>query len=104
MNVVIAPDSYKGSLTSFEVAETIERAIKDLATNCHITLKPMSDGGEGMLDSILSVQKGGRIAITCTGPLGTKINTSYAIIDESTATNEVAKTAGLSQDPREERH
>ncbi|HLS35029.1 MAG TPA: glycerate kinase [Bacillota bacterium] len=104
MNVVIAPDSYKGSLTSFEVAETIERAIKDLTTNCHITLKPMSDGGEGMLDSILSVQKGGRIPITCTGPLGKKINTSYAIIDENTAIIEVANISGLSQVPLEKRN
>lgn len=50
MNIVLAPDSYKGSLTSIEAADAMKRAIQSLALDDTITSKPIADGGEGQSD------------------------------------------------------
>ncbi len=104
MNIVIAPDSFKGSLTSNEVTNIMERSIKDQYPDFNVTKKPMADGGEGTIDSLLSATKGESVPITCTGPLGKDINTTYAIIDSKTAIIECANIAGLIQVPVDERN
>lgn len=104
MNIVIAPDSFKGSLTSIEVTNIIERAILDYNQNYSVIKKPMADGGEGTIDSLLAATKGEMISIQCTGPLGDKISTAYAIIDENTAIIECASIAGLTQVPSDQRN
>lgn len=104
MNIVIAPDSYKGSLTSLQVSEIMKKAIRDVNKDYHVTMKPMADGGEGTLDALLMSGKGERIPILCTGPLGEKINTTYAIVDSKTAIFECASIAGLVQVPMDKRN
>lgn len=99
MNIVIAPDSFKGSLTSIEATDVIEKAITDYNPNFLVTKKPMADGGEGTIDSLLSTIKGEMIPLQCTGPLGEEISTSYAIVEGNTAVIECASIAGLPQVP-----
>src|SRR5699024_11920319 len=94
MNIVIAPDSFKGSLTAIQVSDVIENAIKDYNEQFKVIKKPMADGGEGTIDAILSATTGEVISINCTGPLGALIPTSYATIDDGqTAVIECAKMA-----------
>ena len=105
MNIVIAPDSFKGSLTAIQVSDVIENAIKDYNEQFKVIKKPMADGGEGTIDAILSATTGEVISINCTGPLGELIPTSYATIDGGqTAVIECAKMAGLIQVPEEKRN
>ncbi|SFB32808.1 glycerate kinase [Lentibacillus halodurans] len=99
MNIVAAPDSFKGSLTSIQASMIMKKAIKAIDDNSRVILKPMADGGEGTLESLLTATEGGHTPITCTGPLGEKINTSYAIVDSNTAVIECASIAGLVQVP-----
>lgn len=104
MNIVIAPDSFKGSLTSLEVTKIMEKSIKDQYPDYVVTRKPMADGGEGTTESLLSATEGKSIPISCTGSLGEKINTTYAIIDSETAIIECANIAGLIQVPTHKRN
>ncbi|MGJ9457945.1 glycerate kinase [Oceanobacillus sp. CF4.6] len=104
MNIIIAPDSYKGSLTASKVAETMKKAVIDINNTHAVMLKPMADGGEGTIDAMLSSIKGERISIDCTGPLGEKITTSYAILDSKQAVIELATVSGLVQVPTDKRN
>ncbi|ENH97873.1 glycerate kinase [Gracilibacillus halophilus YIM-C55.5] len=96
MEIVVAPDSFKGSLTSIEVAQTMKAAIDRFGKDTTI-IKPMADGGEGTIAAILASTEGEEINVTTSGPLGTPIQTSYAIIDKHIAVIETAKHAGLTQ-------
>lgn len=103
MNIVVAPDSFKGSLTSIQASEIMKNAITTIDRDSHVTLKPMADGGEGTLDSLLAAADGKRIPITCTGPLGENIDTSYRIMSDDTAVIECASIAGITQVPEDKR-
>lgn len=104
MNIVIAPDSFKGSLTSIQVSEIMKNAIQTIDENYNVIMKPMADGGEGTIESLLTATKGESILISCTGPLGEKVNTSYAMIESTTAIIECASIAGLIQVPIDKRN
>src|SRR5690625_2819533 len=104
MNIVIAPDSFKGSLTSIEVTDIMEKSIKEKYPSYFVIKKPMADGGEGTIDSLLSTTNGKRISIKCTGPLGEEIETTYVIVDSGTAVIECANIAGLIQVPVDKRN
>ncbi|WP_163578875.1 glycerate kinase [Gracilibacillus saliphilus] len=103
MKIVVAPDSYKGSLSATEVANTIKIAIQTSGSHEVIT-KPMADGGEGTIEAILSATSGEQVQISTLGPLGTTIQTSYAIINKTTAVIETAMHAGLYQVPNGKRN
>ncbi|RCW74808.1 glycerate kinase [Saliterribacillus persicus] len=103
MNILLAPDSFKGSLSSMEAAKIMREAIKEIC-NDEVTIKPMADGGEGTIEAILSATEGKEIQLTCSGPLGNSIQSSYAIIDGNTAIIETALLAGLTQVPNEKRN
>ncbi|MDX8044529.1 glycerate kinase [Gracilibacillus sp. S3-1-1] len=103
MKIIVAPDSFKGSLTATEVAYTIKDALLQSGEHQVIT-KPMADGGEGTIEAILSATDGERVQIRTLGPLGNGIHTSYAIIHETTAVIETAMHAGLYQVPAEQRN
>ncbi|GGJ87310.1 glycerate kinase [Lentibacillus kapialis] len=104
MKIVVAPDSFKGSLTAIQASEIMKKAVNAIDKNAQVMLKPMADGGEGTLESILASAKGQRITIRCTGPLGEHIESSYAIIDTNTAIIECASIAGLVQVPEDKRN
>ena len=104
MKIVIAPDSFKGSLSATEAARAMARAIHQADGGSQVVLKPMADGGEGTMEALLTAQAGKRIPVTCTGPLGEKIDTYYARIGTHTAIIENASIAGLVQVPEDSRN
>ncbi len=104
MEITVAPDSFKGSLTASNAAKIIENAIESILPYAKINLKPMADGGEGTLDTLIKTMDGQKIELTCKGPLGDKIDTYYGIINEDTAVIEIAKICGLTLVPIDERN
>lgn len=104
MNIVLAPDSFKGSLTAIQVAQTMKKAITQMNSYCNVIMKPMADGGEGTLETLLTSMNCVRVPITCTGAMGEPVETFYAIADDTTAIIEGANIAGLPQVPLRQRN
>jgi glycerate kinase len=100
MKVVIAPDSYKGSLSAIKVAQIMKEAISIEIPSAEVVLNPMADGGEGTLESLVMATKGKFVSIRVTGPLGEKLQSQYGILgDNITAVIEMANIAGLPMVP-----
>lgn len=95
MKIVIAPDSFKGSLSSVEVVTFAEAAIRAAVEGAEIVRLPIADGGEGTVDAFrLSV--GGEVDTkTVTDPLGRKVQASYCVLPDGTAVVEMAQASGL---------
>lgn len=91
MKVVVAIDSFKGSLSSLEAAEAIKEGIKDLA---EVVIVPMADGGEGTVEALKDALNGVTMSALVSDPLGRKISASYAMAGE-TAIFEMAASSGL---------
>jgi len=70
MKIVIAPDSFKESLTALEVANAIETAFKRIFPNAEYVKLPMADGGEGTVQSLVDATRGRLIEAEVTAPLG----------------------------------
>ncbi|WP_096437790.1 glycerate kinase [Alteribacter populi] len=96
MRVLIAPDSFKGSISSVKAANTIKRAILTFNPALTTNIFPMADGGEGTVDAIILSTGGERITRTIQDPLGRSIDSSFGWIGESqTAVIETAAASGL---------
>jgi len=96
MNFVVAPDSFKGTLTQVEAARIMKEAIVQKHTDAKVTMKPMADGGEGTLDTLLaSIPNSKKISCEVTGPLGKKIKTNIGVINDETVVIEIATIVGL---------
>jgi glycerate kinase len=105
MKIVIAPDSYKGSLSALDVGKTMRQAISNEIIDAEIEVLPMADGGEGTLDALVFATNGAKEEIEVTGPLGDKVRTYYGVLgDEATAVIEMAAIAGLPMVPKEKRN
>jgi glycerate kinase len=95
MKIVIAPDSFKESLSAPEVALAIERGVKRAIPQATIVRVPMADGGEGTVEAILGATAGERQTHTVLDALGRPIKASWALLPEDTAVIEMACAAGL---------
>ena len=95
MNILLAPDSFKGTLSAREVCEIEARTIRDVFPDAHVTMLPMADGGEGMADACLSVFGGERTACRVTGADGRMTDAAYALLPDGSAAIEMAAAAGL---------
>ena len=73
MKIVIAPDSFKESLTALEAATAIENGMKKILPEASFVKVPMADGGEGTVQSLVDATGGKIINKTVTGPLGTPV-------------------------------
>ena len=105
MKIVIAIDSFKGSMSSIDAGEISASAIRDVDKNADVKIFPLADGGEGTVDA-LTKGLGGRIISTeVTGPLGDKIQSRYGFIPSTkTAVIEMADAAGITLVPAEKRN
>lgn len=103
MNIAVAPDSFKGSLTAIEVSEIMKKAANDVDAEYKVLMKPMADGGEGTLEAILRARKGEHMSVLCRDALGNYGTSHYGIIDGNTAVIECAEIVGLPQIPAEKR-
>ncbi|MGC9461633.1 glycerate kinase, partial [Vibrio genomosp. F10] len=91
MKVVIAPDSYKESLTAMEVACAIERGFKQVMPNAEYVKLPMADGGEGTVQSLVDATGGIIVEQQVTGPMGNRVDGFFGLVgDGSTAVIEMA--------------
>ncbi len=105
MKIVIAPDSYKESLTALEVANEIEAGFRDVFPEAEYVKLPVADGGEGTVQAMIEATNGKRIELTVTGPLGTPVKAFYGLTgDGRTAVIEMAAASGLMLVPKEERN
>jgi glycerate kinase len=96
MKVLLAPDSFKGSLSAWEVIEAMGRGIREVMPDAQIDPCPMADGGQGTVDAILEHCGGERRCARVSGPLGAPVNAGWAMLgDGSTAVIEMAAAAGL---------
>lgn len=105
MKVVIAPDSFKESLTALEVAEAVEKGFRRIFPEAEIVKVPMADGGEGTVQSLVDATNGRIIRKTVTGPLGGKVDAFFGILGNGkTAVIEMAAASGLHLVPPGERN
>ena len=96
MRVVVAIDSFKGSMSSLEAGEAISNGIKKAHKDAEVEIRPLADGGEGTVEA-LSIGMGGRlINVDVTGPVGRKVSAVYGIVESSkTAIIEMSQAAGI---------
>lgn len=105
MKIVIAPDSFKGSLTALEAAQAIESGIKKVLPNAETVLVPVADGGEGTKDSLVSATNGRIKEVVVKGPLLENVTASYGILgDNATCVIEMASASGLNLISAEKRN
>ncbi|WP_318407885.1 glycerate kinase [Photobacterium leiognathi] len=96
MKIIIAPDSYKESLTAMEVATAIENGFRQVIPNAEYIKLPMADGGEGTVQSLVDASNGTIIEHSVTDPLGEQINGFFGLMgDGKTAIIEMAAASGL---------
>ena len=96
MKVVIAIDSFKGSISSPDAGAAIREGIHRVFPDAEVFVRPLADGGEGTVEA-LAIGMHGRIrTVTVTGPLGTPVEAAYGILDDSkTAIIEMSAAAGI---------
>lgn len=96
MKIVVAIDSFKGSLSSMEAGNAIKEGILRVKPHAKVIVKPLADGGEGTTDAILKGAGGEKINLTVTGPMGKPVDTYYGYIHETkTAVIEAAAASGI---------
>ncbi|MCD9526768.1 glycerate kinase [Photobacterium carnosum] len=96
MKIIIAPDSYKESLTAMEVATAIEAGFRQVMPDAEYIKLPMADGGEGTVQSLVDASNGTIIEHQVTGPLGEQVPAFFGIMgDGKTAVIEMAAASGL---------
>lgn len=105
MKFVLAPDSFKESMTAKEAAEAMERGIKKVIPEAECVLVPMADGGEGTVQSLVDATEGEIIEVLVTGPKGNKVKAVFGILgDGETAVIEMASASGIHLVKKEERN
>lgn len=97
MKIVVAMDSFKGSMDSLEAGYAVKRGIERVCKeDTKILVKPVADGGEGTMQAVTAGLGGEIVSAEVTGPLGTKVQASYGIVKErGLAVMEMAEAAGI---------
>lgn len=96
MKIVIAPDSFKGSLSALNAAQAIERGIKKVSSDIDTVLIPVADGGEGTMESLVLATNGKMVKVEVKGPLCDPVQAAYGVLgDQETCVIEMASASGL---------
>ena len=104
MRVIIAPDSYKGSVSALEVARAMQRGVQTVFPHAEIQLVPIADGGEGTVEAMVASTGGTVVKKSVQGPLGTSVEAYYGLLgDKVTAVIEMAAASGLPLVPKAQR-
>lgn len=105
MKIIIAPDSFKESLSALEAADAIERGFKSVFPGADYRKLPMADGGEGTVQSLVDATNGWIKEQVVTGPLGEPVKAFFGMMgDGTTAVIEMAAASGLHLVPVEKRN
>lgn len=102
MKVVVAMDSFKGSLTSLAAGAAVREGILRADPAAEVLVRPLADGGEGTVEALVSGMGGRLRTVRVTGPLGEGVDCAYGVLGD-TAVIEMAGAAGLPLVPAEER-
>jgi glycerate 2-kinase len=101
MKIICAPDSFKESMSASVVCLSMERGIRKVFPDAQIILCPMSDGGEGLLSSLINSTQGTMYTTMVMGPLRRQVQASYGLLgDHETAVVEIAQACGLHLVPK----
>lgn len=95
MKVIIAPDSFKGSLSAWEAAQALALGVRRVWPAADIRLFPLADGGEGTLDAVLTATGGYLLQVAVTGAHGKPLTAGYGLLEDATAVIEVAQVVGI---------
>ena len=96
MKIVIAPDSFKETLSASEVANAIEAGFLEFFPSAEILKLPIADGGEGTVDVLVSATEGSYFSTNVSGPMGEVVSARWGMLgDSKTAVIEVAEACGL---------
>ena len=94
--IIVASDSFKGSLSSLDVAEAAAKAIHEIEPQCEVVKVDVADGGEGTMDALRRTLGGDKISVEVSDPLGRPVQASYVILEDGvTAVLEMAVASGL---------
>lgn len=103
--IVIAPDSYKESLSALEVAQAVAAGFRQIFPDAEYVLVPVADGGEGTVDAMVAATGGRRETVVVSGPLGERVEAFYGLTgDGATAVIEMAAASGLALVPPAQRN
>lgn len=104
MRILVAPDSFKGSLSALGVAQAMERGILTVWPEATVLKMPIADGGEGTVEALVAATGGHRLTETVRGPLGAPVQAQWGLLgDGRTAVIEMAAASGLTLVPTEAR-
>lgn len=95
MNILIVPDSFKGTLTAQQVCDIIGQAFEDTIKDAKIIKLPAADGGEGLCACLHKINGGKMMSADVCGVFGEKITAEYLMLDDKTAVIEMAACSGL---------
>jgi glycerate kinase len=95
MNVVVAPDSFKGNMRSAKVCGIIKEAILRERTDAEVLTFPMADGGEGTVDAVVAATGGTVESLDVCGPLGDSVSAQYGLLPDGTSIMEMAAASGI---------
>ena len=105
MKVVIAIDSFKGSMSSIEAGESAAKGVKRVFPDAKTYIRPLADGGEGTVETLTAGGGGRLIHVNVTGPLGKPVSCQYGIVDKThTAIIEMSGAAGITLVSESERN
>lgn len=104
MKVVVAIDSFKGSMTSVEAGNAAGEGILRVFPDAKIIVKPIADGGEGTVDALIEGMCGKRERVKVSGPLCREVTAEYGIVGGTTAVMEMSAAAGITQVTDKERN
>ncbi|MCK5572347.1 MAG: glycerate kinase, partial [Bacteroidetes bacterium] len=99
--ILVAPDSFKGTLSAVEASRVMAAAVEDVLPDVRVVAHPVSDGGEGLVEVIVASVGGELVGTEVSGPLaGQRVEAAWGLIDDGcTAVIEMAQAAGLSLVP-----
>lgn len=96
MKIIVAPDSFKGSLSAIEAAQAMAAGISEYDPTIETVLLPAADGGEGTMQSLLGATNGKKVTFAVQDPLGREIQASFGVLgDNETCVVEIAEASGL---------
>ena len=105
LKIILAPDSFKGSLSANEVCLAMTTGIQKVLPDAELVSIPMADGGEGTVQALVAATQGRIIEQTVTGPLGIKVDAFFGILgDGQTGVIEMAAASGLPLVPEGQRN
>ena len=105
MKVVVAIDSFKGSLSSIEAGQAVKAGVLAAHPDANVIIKPLADGGEGTTDAFIEGLGGQRIDLIVTGPMGSLVSCYYGYLEkDKTAIIEMASASGITLVPAHQKN